>query len=130
MTFKKIYVCSPLRAETELEHSKNMFMAREYEKIASKYFSCRAVAPHGYVSYILDEDVPEERQLGLSFSKSVLDTCDGLAIFGDHISEGMLGEIIHAAKKGLPVYKYDDDGGFYGVNDVECIINVRSCKRR
>lgn len=124
MIFKKIYVCSPLRAATELEYNKNMFMAREYEKIASKYFSCRAVAPHGYVSYILDEDVPEERQLGLSFGKSVLDICDALVIFGDYISDGMLGEIIHASKKGQPIFKYDN-GRFCKVSDIECIISVR-----
>lgn len=129
MTYKKIYVCSPLRADTELQQGMNMFLAREYEKIAARYFSCRAVAPHGYVSYILDEDIPEERQLGLSFSKSVLDTCDALAIFGDKISEGMLGEIMHAFNKGIDVYIHNDDI-FLRVSDMECIISVKACKRR
>lgn len=129
MAYKKMYVCSPLRADTELQHSMNMFLAREYEKLAAEHFSCRAVAPHGYVSYILNEDIPEERQLGLSFSKSVLDTCDALAIFGDKISEGMFGEIMHAFSKGIPVYKHDGED-FYRVYDMECIIRIRSCKRR
>ncbi|MBE6774362.1 MAG: hypothetical protein E7544_09090 [Ruminococcaceae bacterium] len=129
MTFKKIYVCSPLRAETKLQHDMNMFLAREYEKIAAEHFSCRAVAPHGYVSYILDEDIPEERQLGLSFSKSVLDTCDALAIFGDYISEGMYNEIMHAFEKNLPVYKYDGRD-FCRVCDIECVIRIKAYKRR
>lgn len=128
MTFKKIYVCSPLRADTELQQGMNMYLAREYEKIAAKHFLCRAVAPHGYVSYILNENIPEERQLGLDFSKSVLDTCDALAIFGENISEGMLGEIMHAFRKGLPVYKYNGHG-FESISD-KGFICIRSCKRR
>lgn len=105
-----------------------MFLAREYEKLAAEYFGCRAVAPHGYVPYIIDEGVSSERELALEFGQKILDTCDAVAVFGDRISEGMLGEIVRAAKNGIDIYIYKD-GAFQGVQNIGYIIRCERNRR-
>ena len=122
MKYHKVYVCSPLRDDSELLQRINMRLAVEYEKQAAKQFSCRAVAPHGYLPYIIDDTIPEERELALEFGKRILDTCDALVIFGDRISEGMLSEIIYAANRNIPIYKYIGRG-FRIVTDIKIALS-------
>ena len=83
------YVCSPLSAPTRAEIMVNAQRARTYMTMCEREFGCRAVAPHAYLPYLLDDSNPEERALALSFGASLLALCDRLVIYGDRISSGM-----------------------------------------
>ena len=57
------YVCSPLSAPTRAEIMVNAQRARTYMAMCEREFGCRAVAPHAYLPYLLDDFNPEERAL-------------------------------------------------------------------
>ena len=65
------YVCSPLSAPTRAEIMVNAQRARTYMTMCEREFGCRAVAPHAYLPYLLDDSNPEERALALSFGDSL-----------------------------------------------------------
>ena len=97
------YVCSPLSAPTRVEIMANAQRARTYMAMSEREFGCRAVAPHAYLPYLLDDSNPEERALALSFGASLLALCDRLVIYGDRISSGMKEEIQRAQELGIPI---------------------------
>ena len=103
MKWKRIYICSPLRADSYPNMLRNMNKAQNYIEIAKARHNCRVVAPHAYMPFILDDNDPDERALALDFGKKLLELCDVVFVCGDVISEGMRGEILHAAKLGLPI---------------------------
>lgn len=96
------YVCSPLSAPTRAEITVNSQRARTYMAMCEREFGCRAVAPHAYLPYLLDDSNPEERALALSFGASLLALCDRLVIYGDRISSGMKEEIEERGNWGSP----------------------------
>ena len=98
------YVCSPLSAPTRVEIMANAQRARTYMAMSEREFGCRAVAPHAYLPYLLDDSNPEERALALSFGASLLALCDRLVIYGDRISSGMKEEIQSARELGIPIF--------------------------
>lgn len=55
------YVCSPLSAPTRAEITVNAQRARTYMTMCEREFGCRAVAPHAYLPYLLDDSNPEEQ---------------------------------------------------------------------
>lgn len=122
---KKAYVCSPLSAPTPDGIRRNMEAARWYMQVVSEQLDCRAVAPHAYLPDFLDDHNEQERELGLAFGHAYLDTCDLLVICGSRITEGMLGEILHAARRGIPILWIKEDysprGGSFGGNDYKRI---------
>ena len=52
------YVCSPLSAPTRAEIMVNAQRARTYMTMCEREFGCRAVAPHAYLPYLLDDSNP------------------------------------------------------------------------
>lgn len=103
MKWKRIYICSPLRADSWPGVLRNANKAQQYIEIAAKRHKCRAVAPHAYLPFILDDNEPDERALALDFGLKLLELCDVLIVCGDVLSEGMRGEIMRAVKLGIPV---------------------------
>jgi hypothetical protein len=97
------YVCSPLSAPTRAERLANAAIASTYMIKAENEFGGRAVAPHAYLPYLLDDDVPEERALALEFGLKLMALCDRVVVFGDRISQGMQGEIANAQRLNIPV---------------------------
>ena len=97
------YVCSLLSAPTRAEMLANAAKACTYSAWAEKEFGGRAVAPHAYLPYLLDDRVPEERALALEFDLKLLSMCSRIVVFGDRISSGMKGEIEYAQSLGIPV---------------------------
>ena len=101
---KIIYVASPYAGDIE----KNVRYAQD---------ACRAVllagahpyAPHLYITNILRDDVPEEREQGLKTALAFLTVCDELWVFGPRISKGMAGEIAEAERLGKPIRYMDLD---------------------
>ena len=52
---------------------------------------------------ILDDEIPDERKLGMQAGLSLLWVCDEVWVFGDEITEGMKKEIIFAEKLNIKV---------------------------
>lgn len=100
----KAYICSPLSAPTAEGIRQNMEAARWYMRTVSQLWHCRAAAPHAYLPEFLDDTDEQERALALSFGLAYLDTCDRLVICGGRITRGMLGEILHAAARKIPIF--------------------------
>ena len=65
------YVCSPLSAPTRAEMLANAAKASTYMMKAEQEFGNRAVAPHAYLPFLLDDTVPEERALALEFGQKL-----------------------------------------------------------
>ena len=99
---KLIYVASPYAGDVE----KNVDYAKQ---------ACRTVmesgnaffAPHLLYPAILDDMVPEERQLGIEMGLTMLSRCDELWAFGSRISAGMQAEIEEADRLGIPVRRME-----------------------
>ena len=98
------YVCSPLSAPSRAEMLANAAKACTYMVKAESEFGGRAVAPHAYLPYLLDDRNPEERALALEFDLKLLAMCARVVVFGNRISGGMQGEIEQAENLGIPVF--------------------------
>ena len=100
---KLVYVCSPYRGN--IEH--NTARARRYCRFAITQKAV-PIAPHILFTQFLDDDIPEERQIGLQQGLELLKHCDEIWVFGERISEGMQGEIAAAQQLGIPIHCYND----------------------
>ena len=80
----------------------NAAKANSYMAMAEQEFDCKAVAPHAYLPYLLDDRVPAERALALEFGQKLLAMCSQMVVYGSRISEGMKGEITLAEELGIP----------------------------
>ena len=98
------YVCSPLSAPTRAEMLANAAKASTYMMKAEQEFGNRAVAPHAYLPFLLDDTAPEERALALEFGQKLLAMCTRLVVYGDRISSGMSAEIMKAEELGTSVH--------------------------
>ena len=93
-----VYICSPYAGDTE----GNTHQARLY----SRYAALRGaipVTPHLLYPQFLQEDVREERELGIRCGMTLLSLCDEIWVFGDRISKGMAAEIEYAKEAYIPV---------------------------
>lgn len=97
------YICSPLSAPTRAQMLANAAKALSYMQEADLEFPGRAVAPHAYLPWLLDDTYPEQRSLALSFGKSLLKMCTRMVVYGPVISPGMVGEIDAAKQLGIEV---------------------------
>ena len=84
---KKVYICAPLGGDIR----NNLEKAKRYTEYALRCGTA-PVVPHFY-ALCLNDDIPEEREMGLCAGQSLLWFCDELWIFGDVITEGMRREI-------------------------------------
>lgn len=84
---KKVYICAPLGGN--IKH--NLERAKKYTEFALRCGTA-PVVPHFY-ALCLDDDIPSEREIGLSAGMSLLWLCDELWVFGDTVTEGMQREI-------------------------------------
>lgn len=65
---------------------------------------CTPVAVHLIYPQLLDDSIPEEREVGLNMGLRVLAACDELWLCGERISAGMQAELEEAKRLGIPVY--------------------------
>jgi hypothetical protein len=94
---KKVYICSPLAG--------NIMQNIENVKLYTRYaLNCGVapVVPH-FFALCLDDNIKEERELGLSAGLSLLWFCDELWVFGDQISQGMQKEIKFCENLNIPI---------------------------
>lgn len=88
-----VYVCSPFRADTKAEKKRN----REYAKWLTRQVLLNGdspITPHLYMTKCLDDDIPDERSLGMRAGKELIKRCS-LLLVGEMygISKGMKEEI-------------------------------------
>lgn len=83
--------CSSARTAKPIAIQGNLEKAKRYTEYALKCGTA-PVVPHFY-ALCLNDDIPIEREIGLSAGMSLLWFCDELWIFGDEITEGMRREI-------------------------------------
>jgi hypothetical protein len=99
---KRVFVCSPYRGDV----AANVEIARA---------ACREVlrqrdaplAPHLHYPDLLDDEVPDERALGMSAGRAWLLAADEVLVVGP-VSPGMREEIDLARARGIPVRHADD----------------------
>ena len=72
---KRAYICSPLSDKCEKRQIHNMEMARFYMGRMSKLYHCRTFASHAYLPLMLNDQIPEERELALSIGKQLMEIC-------------------------------------------------------
>ena len=106
---KKAYICSPLGASTKGQVLQNMHDAKAYMYYVSQKLGCIARAPHAYLPALLCDKIPAERALALEFGLKLLEQCEILLVCGDHISHGMLSEIVKATKLNIEILVFDNN---------------------
>lgn len=109
---KKIYVASPLSNPTKKGQEANRIKAIHYcHQLEQQYRlhgeEVRCLAPHAYLPLLLEDDIPEERELALQFGTALLATCEELILVGDTLTAGMKGEYELARQLGKPIYATD-----------------------
>ena len=89
-----VYICSPFSGDVE----GNVAAARRYSRFAvdKGYIP---IAPHLLFPQFLDDDNPDERELGLFFGNALMSKCAEVWVFGSRISSGMEAEIKRAKWK-------------------------------
>lgn len=97
------YICSPYRATDKKQRKQYDEYVKSLTKMAIDS-GIAPIAPHMYITHVLDDSNYEDRKAGLAAGISLLYKCDVL-IFGDKYgtSEGMYGEIVEARRQGIPV---------------------------
>ena len=103
----KVYLCSPLRAPTEQGRRANMLAVRRICE-ENRRSDIRLYAPHAWLPEFIDDSIRIERDLALEFGKKVLLMCDVVAVLGDHLSDGMRGEIELAVQHLIPIVAADN----------------------
>ncbi len=96
-----IYICSPFKGDTET----NTANALRYCRFAVER-GYLPIAPHCYLPRFMDDSVPTERELALSFGLRLLTGCQELWAFGDYISEGMGREIDAARRHSIKIRRF------------------------
>ena len=94
---KIAYICSPYSGDIK----RNKEYARELTLQAIKD-GYAPITPHLYITECLDDDEPEQRELGLNAGIALLSVCDIIIVgikYG--ISDGMEREIFKAGFAGL-----------------------------
>ena len=94
---KTAYICSPYSGDTK----RNKQYARELTARAIQD-GYAPITPHLYITECLDDNEPEQRELGLNTGLALLSVCDIIIVgikYG--ISKGMETEIFKARRLGL-----------------------------
>ena len=87
---KPVYICAPLGGTAE-EIERNVEKAAVYSEYALRS-GCLPLTPH-FFALILDDNIPEERELGRKAGLNMLWHCQEIWVFGDEITKGMQAEI-------------------------------------
>ena len=98
-SYKKVYICSPYRGYT----LSNTEAAQKFCKWAVQEKRVMPVAPHIYFTRFLDDDVPEQRDIGMNMGIQWLRECSEIWVLGETLSDGMARELTEAARLGMPI---------------------------
>ena len=106
MENKLVYICSPYRGKTE----RNINYARELTRIVLDG-GFVPVTPHLYLTQVVNEEIPEEREQGMKAGRELLKQCSYILIGSRYgVSDGMLSEIELAIQTGKKEIAKEKDG--------------------
>ena len=89
---KYCYVCSPYRGNL-FKRIRNKRYAKMLTKKAIN-MGYTPITPHLYITQVLNDKIPEEREKGLEIGLDLLDICEVILLGTRYgISEGMAGEL-------------------------------------
>lgn len=100
---RTVYICSPYRAENDIELTRNIEYAQSLTRQALNA-GLAPITPHLYMTQCLDEKKEKERVTGLTAGLELLKSCDFVIVGTKYgVSEGMSREIETAAVMGIVV---------------------------
>lgn len=99
---KIVFICSPYKGDIPV----NTARAKRYGRYAVTKRQV-PIIPHLMYPRFLNEDMHEERQIGLDMGLILLSKCQELWVFGSRITKGMELEIEEAKRMNMPI-KYHD----------------------
>ena len=99
------YICSPYRGNI-LKQIRNRRYARELtERAINAGFT--PITPHLYITQVLNDKIPAERQQGLEIGKDLLNICEVVFVGEKYgISAGMAAELELAEKCGKQIWRF------------------------
>ena len=100
---KKVYICAPLSRDIK----GNIEKLERYARFAL-LSGTAPVVPH-YYAYSLDDNIPKEREIGITAGLGKLWFCDELWIFGDEITKGMENEIRFCKNLNIKIKKISEE---------------------
>ena len=110
---KIVFICSPFAGDIEVNTSR----AKRYGRFAVTEKTV-PIIPHLMYPQFLEEEDPEERQLGIDMGLTLLSKCHELWVFGDWVSSGMSIEIKKAKRWDIPIRYFSTEcketGGMKG----------------
>lgn len=92
-----IFICSPYAGDVE----DNITNAKRYARYAT-FIGSIPFVPHLMFTQFLNDDDPEEREIGIEMGLTILSKCKEIWCFGGEISKGMAVEIKKAKQIGIP----------------------------
>lgn len=95
---KIVYIASPYAGDIE----GNVRFAKAACRLAMEHGDT-PVAAHLLYPQMLDDSVPEQRELGISMGLKLLEACSELWLCGSRISDGMQEELKAAWRHRMPV---------------------------
>lgn len=99
---KIAYICSPYRGNI-FKRFRNIRYAQQLTRNAIK-LGFAPITTHLYLTRVLDDKKPLERNKGLTAGLSILSECGALIVGTRYgVSEGMAAEIEHARKNGITI---------------------------
>lgn len=102
-----IYVCSPYSGDIE----KNIEFAKKCCRYVCTIKNEIPIAPHIYFTQFLDDEIANERILGMDLGLELLPRCSAVWVFGGTVTKGMAVEIEKANLIGIPVkFIFEDIG--------------------
>lgn len=100
---KRIYICSPFRADSMNERRKYIAYARMLV-IKALDSGAAPYAPHLYLPDVLNDGDADDREKGMAAGLSFLEACDEVWVGARYgISQGMQREIEHAEKADIHI---------------------------
>lgn len=100
---KLVYIASPYAGDVE----KNIAFAKAACRYAMEQ-GCTPVAVHLIYPQLLNDSIPEEREMGIQMGLRVLKACDELWICGDRVSQGMQAEYQAAKALGMSIQYFTE----------------------
>ena len=107
----KVFICSPFRPVGDTDEKREMSLSihKELARYACRYAVANGyspICPHLYYPEFLNDNMADEREIGILLGMVGLSECKELWAVGRRISEGMEKEIDQAKRWGIPVKRY------------------------
>ena len=103
---KLVFVCSPLKAYNSFSMIDNIERAKQYSRKVVLSGDI-PITPHIYFTQFLDDNLKNERKLGMECGIELLKKCDclNLYILNGYISNGMGKEVCIAEQYNIPIFE-------------------------